>query len=72
MKDQSGAAAQFRNRFGLRFQRTLQFHVDELKPRIGLGQHFQLRSQRSLNLPPLSARRHVPMAVTYWCVSRKR
>jgi len=48
----------FRNRFGLRFQRTLQFHVDELTaPGIGLGQHFQLRSQRSLNLPPLSARR---------------
>ena len=50
-QDESGAAAQARNRIGLRFQRALQFEVDNLAARgVRLGQHFQLRGERSLEL----------------------
>ena len=50
-QDESGAAAQAHNRFGLRFRRALKFQVDKLAARsVGLGEHFQLRSQRSLEL----------------------
>src|SRR5208282_2037232 len=50
-EDESGAAAQARDRFGLRFQRALQFQVDQLAAgSVSLGEHFQLRSERSLEL----------------------
>src|ERR1700682_715371 len=50
-QNKSTSAAQARNRFGFRFQRALNFQVDNLTARdIGLGEHFQLRSQRSLEL----------------------
>src|SRR5450759_1701360 len=50
-QDESGAAAQARNRVGFRFQGALEFQVDNLTARgMGLGEHIQLRSQRSLEL----------------------
>src|ERR1035441_934736 len=50
-QDESGAAAQARNRFRLRLQRALPFQVDNLTTcGMGLGEHFQLRSQRSFEL----------------------
>ncbi len=48
-EDERGAAAQAGNRFGLRFRRALKFQVDNLTARgVGLGEHFQLSSQRAL------------------------
>src|SRR5271157_428555 len=50
-ENESGAAAQARNRFGLRLERALEFQVDKLTScGVRLGQDFQLRSQRSLEL----------------------
>ena len=50
-QNKSSAAAQARNRLGFRFQGALKFQVDHLTARrIGLGEHFQLGSQRSLEL----------------------
>src|ERR1019366_3937919 len=50
-EDECGAAAQTGNRLRLRFQRALKFQVDNRTAcGVGLGEHFQLRSQRSFEL----------------------
>ncbi len=50
-QEEAGAAAQAGNRFGLRFQRALQFQVDDLTAGgARLGEYFQFRSKRSLEL----------------------
>src|SRR5260370_36953369 len=50
-QDEPGAAAQARDRLGLRFQCALEFQVDNRTAcGMGLGEHFQLRSQRTFEL----------------------
>src|SRR5260370_10526827 len=50
-QDESAAAAQARDRLGLRFQCALEFQVDNRTAcGMGRGEHFQLRSQRTFEL----------------------
>jgi hypothetical protein len=50
-QNESGMVAQACNRFRLRFQRALEFKIDNLTAGgVRLGQNFQLRRERSLEL----------------------